>query len=111
MREASSRGENHVGQSEILCLSPGGSIVYKEDAMKAIKKAGRVIWIKPPIEVIAERLGREPKAILGLKEKTLEEIYEERVPLYEKYADIVLVPKNTNSDDTTDEAEEALGQI
>ena len=50
-----------------------------------------VVYLKLSLESIAERLGDLKQRGVALKDGYgLKELYEERVPLYEKYADLVL---------------------
>ncbi len=74
-----------------LVISPGGSIVYRDDAMKHAKDVSKVIYLQVPFETIEKRIqSRPPRAVIGPGSKSLRELYEERVPLYERYADIVI---------------------
>lgn len=73
---------------EKLVISPGGSIVYSEEAMQHLKDTARVIYLEVPFEVIEARVGKKLRGIVGLGKKTLHELYMERVPLYEKWTDI-----------------------
>ncbi len=72
-------------------LAPGGSIVYSDKLMKAIKNSSIVIFLDEPIQIIKQRLSDEKaERIIGLKSRTLEELFIERGPLYKKYADITI---------------------
>lgn len=72
-------------------IATGGSVVYRERAMQHLKTLGTIVYLQLPYEVIARRLGDLKKRGVALKEGfTLKDLYEERVPLYEKYADIVV---------------------
>ncbi len=72
-------------------IATGGSVVYREQAMIKLKEMGTVVYLKLPYEVIARRLGDLKKRGVALKEGfTLKDLYDERTPLYEKYADIVV---------------------
>lgn len=72
-------------------IATGGSVVYRERAMQHLKTLGKIVYLQLPYEVISRRLGDLKKRGVALKEGfTLKDLYEERVPLYEKYADIVV---------------------
>lgn len=72
-------------------IATGGSVVYCEEAMEHLKKIGKVVYLSIPLESLAKRLGNLEKRGVLLKEgQTLKDLYEERKPLYEKYADIVV---------------------
>ncbi len=72
-------------------IATGGSVIYRDYAMEKLKTMGRVVYLKLPYEIIARRLGDLKKRGVALKEGfTLLDLYNERTPLYEKYADIVV---------------------
>ena len=72
-------------------IATGGSAVYSAEAMKHFKDIGKVCYLKLSYEAIRERLGDLNERGVVLKEgQTLRDLYNERIPLYEKYADIVL---------------------
>ena len=71
-------------------IATGGSVIYRDYAMKKLKEMGTVVYLKLPYETIAARLGDLKKRGVALKDGfTLKDLYEERTPLYEKYADVV----------------------
>ncbi len=70
-------------------ISPGGSVIYSSPAMDHLKDISTVIYLSAPYKTIEKNiLNLETRGIIGLKEKGLLGLYNERVPLYEKYADI-----------------------
>ncbi len=72
-------------------IATGGSVIYRDFAMQRLKEMGTVVYLKLPYEIIEKRLGDLKKRGVALKEGfTLRDLYEERAPLYEKYADIVV---------------------
>lgn len=78
-------------------IATGGSVVYRENAMKKLKELGKVVYLQLPLAQIKKRLGDLQKRGVILKAgATLEDLFQERAPLYEKYADII-VPLNGES--------------
>ena len=76
-------------------VATGGSVIYGREAMEHLKKIGIVVYIKLPYEEINHRLGNlEQRGVAIRKNQTLKDLYNERVPLYEKYADITVEEKN-----------------
>lgn len=70
-------------------IATGGSVIYRESAMTALKKLGVVVYLKLSYEEIAKRLGDLKARGVAMKDGfTLLDLYNERIPLYEKYADI-----------------------
>jgi shikimate kinase len=86
--------ENRVN-SEIECdktvIATGGSVVYGKEAMEHLKNIGTVVYLKVDFETIDSRLGNLKGRGVVLKEgQNLKALYDERIPLYEKYADIIV---------------------
>ena len=72
-------------------ISPGGSIIYDADIMKYLKLVSLLVYLDDTFENINKRLGNAPtRGIVGLKIKSLRQIYDERRPLYSRYADITI---------------------
>ena len=91
--------ENQVNrdvEAEHAVISPGGSVVYCEEAMKHYKEIGTIVYLHASFEVINSRLKNAKKRGVALRDgQTLKDLYDERVVLFEKYADItVKAPRN-----------------
>ena len=72
-------------------IATGGSVIYRDYAMKKLQTMGKIVYLQYPYEVIARRLGDLKKRGVALKEGfTLKDLYDERTPLYEKYADVIV---------------------
>lgn len=72
-------------------IATGGSAVYGSKAMEHFKQIGVVVYLKLSCNAIAERLGDLNERGVTLKEgQELNDLYAERVPLYEKYADYIV---------------------
>ena len=72
-------------------IATGGSVIYGPQAMEHLKQTGIVVYLKLSFSEIESRLGDLKKRGVALKEgQTLLDLYEERIPLYEKYADYTL---------------------
>lgn len=86
--------ENRVNASlqvEKHVIATGGSAIYGVKAMEHLSEIGTIVYLKLPYEEIKERLGDLVKRGVTFREgQTLLDLYEERVPLYEKYADIIV---------------------
>lgn len=86
--------ENRVNsgiQAENSVIATGGSVVYGEEAMAHLKSIGTVIYLKLSYEQIEERLGNLHARGVSIREgQTLRDLYNERCPLYERWADMVV---------------------
>ncbi len=78
-------------QADKSVIATGGSAVYGEEAMRRFKKTGTVVYLKLPYAELEMRLGDlHKRGVVIKKGSSLRELYEERIPLYEKYADITV---------------------
>lgn len=78
-------------QVEKTIISPGGSVIYGEKAMEHFKEIGTVVYLKLAYEDLEKRLGNLQERGVVLREgMTLLDLYNERVPYYERYADVVI---------------------
>ena len=86
--------ENRVNsriQAHHAVIAPGGSVVYGAEAMEHLKAISTVVYLKISYETLEKRLGNlQERGVVIREGMTLRDLYEERVPLYEKYADLVL---------------------
>ena len=72
-------------------IATGGSVVYGRRAMKRLHENGVVVYIRLPYQEIERRLSNLATRGVTLREgQTLFDLYEERIPLYEKEADVGL---------------------
>lgn len=72
-------------------IAPGGSVVYGEKAMKHLSEIGTVVYLRISYEELSSRLGDLTDRGVVLKEgMTLRDLYEERLPYYERYADVTV---------------------
>ncbi len=72
-------------------IATGGSVIYGKEAMAHLKEIGTVVYLSLPYEEIEHRLGDLSERGVAIKEgQTLKSLYDERVPLYEDYADVIV---------------------
>lgn len=101
------QGEEALMQLEKRCMAeidlkrrvvaPGGSLVYHSDLMQNLKQKAVVIYLNETLSNLEKRLrNAATRGIIGLKGKSLAEIFAERSQLYTLYADIII-----NSDNLT----------
>ena len=61
--------------------------MYCEEAMNHLKSVGTVVYLKLSLDSLSKRLGNlQCRGVLLKEGQTLKDLYEERTPLYEKYA-------------------------
>jgi len=72
-------------------IATGGSVVYSEDAMAHLRSAGVVVYLEISYDAMVKRLKNiTTRGILLLPGQSLRKMYDERIPLYERYADLTV---------------------
>lgn len=88
-------------ENEVLCalsathavIATGGSAVYSDEAMRHLSSIGTVVYLKVSYEELESRLGGLHERGVVMKNgmgMSLADLYEERSPLYDKYADLTI---------------------
>ena len=92
--------------AERCVISTGGSVVYGERAMAHLKTLGKIIYIQVGLEELERRLKGKDLFSRGVVMKnpgtTLADLYAERAPLYEKYADLTVNCQSNTLDETVE---------
>lgn len=86
--------ENEVNSAievEGAVIATGGSAIYGKEAMEHLHEIGTVVYLHASYRTLERRLRNLKSRGVTLREgQTLKDLYEERVPLYQKYADFVV---------------------
>ena len=70
-------------------LATGGSAVYSAASMARLASAGPVVFLDVPLQVLAQRVDNEAdRGIAKSPDQSFSDVFEERQPLYQRYADI-----------------------
>lgn len=77
--------------AESTVIATGGSVIYGSRAMEHLGEIGVIVYLKLSCKEIAHRLGDLNERGVTLRAgQNLEMLYEERIPLYEKYAKVTV---------------------
>lgn len=99
---AAIRTDKHV-------IATGGSVVYGREAMEHFREIGTVVYLKLSYPTICSRLGNIRRRGVVLKDgQTLKDLYDERIPLYEKYADLIVDAEGYDVEELMDAVVHAL---
>lgn len=91
-------------QEERAVISPGGSVVYCENAMRHYKETGMIVYLHTSYETISNRLHNTKNRGVVLKDgQTLKDLYEERTALFERYADLTISEEGRDLEETIEE--------
>lgn len=85
---------NHV-------IATGGSAVLSDSAMEKLKTNSTVIFLDVEFKEIVKRVSNmSARGIVMEKDENFEDVFNKRLPLYRKYADITVEPKNLTLEET-----------
>ena len=91
-------------QEERAVISPGGSVVYCENAMRHYKETGMIVYLHTSYETISNRLHNAKNRGVVLKDgQTLKDLCEERTALFERYADLTISAEGRDLEETIEE--------
>lgn len=104
--------ENDVIKAEDFInsvIATGGSAVYGEEAMRKLRENAKTVFLTLPIEEIKRRINDiHTRGVVIKNGATLDDLYTERLPLYEKYADITIDCSNLTAEECVDRIIESI---
>ena len=90
-------------------IATGGSVIYGRCAMEHLRNNGTIVYIRLPYEEIDRRISNLSTRGVTLREgQTLKDLYDERVPLYEAAAQIIIDADCMNIEETVNLAARIL---
>lgn len=99
--------ENQVNRdvtADRAVISPGGSIVYSREAMAHFQDIAVIIYLQVSYEELEKRLSNAAARGVVLKEgQTLRDLYNERKPLFEQYADVTVAQESGSIEETIEQ--------
>lgn len=106
--------ENRVNASlsaSHAIIATGGSVVYGKEAMEHLREIGTVVYLEVSFPVLEKRLADIKGRGVVLKEgQNLYDLYLERTPLYESYADIRIAETGLDIEQTVEQIVSQLQQ-
>ena len=93
-------------------VSTGGSMVLYEEAMAHLKENGVIVWLETPLSQIEERMPADltDRGIAARAGMTIRQIYEQREPLYARYADLIVASRD-GADDTANQVQQMMRTV
>ena len=90
-------------------IATGGSVIYRQAAMEHLKNHGILVYIRLNYGTINSRLGNIKSRGVVLKDgQSLYSLYEERCPLYEQYADIIIDAEELSMEELMEEIKDEV---
>ncbi|MEJ5358970.1 MAG: shikimate kinase [Desulfobacterales bacterium] len=91
-------------------VAPGGSVIYREAAMRHLKEGGIAVYLALALGRLRERLADlDARGVVIAPGRRLEDLYAERDPLYRRAADLVVATDGLTPDQVVSRVLAALG--
>ncbi len=85
--------------TERCVIATGGSVVYSQQGIEAIGRTGSLIYLQVPLDELEQRIAdMGERGLVMAKGQSFAQLYNERTPLYEKYADQVISCSGLNAE-------------
>ncbi len=98
--------------AEHTVIATGGSVVYGEAAMKHLKEIGTVVYLKVPLKELERRIKNFATRGIQMEQgQTLADLYAERIPLYQRYADVTVATGGGGLQRNAEKIIQALGDF
>ena len=99
--------ENRINaqiEADHAVIAPGGSVIYGKEAMEHLRAISLIVYLKISYEELRRRLGDVVDRGVALREgMTLRDLYLERTPYFERYADLTVDEEGKELGDVVDE--------
>jgi shikimate kinase len=95
---------------DTFLVATGGSAVYGVNAMHRLGDAGPVVYLSTPLEVLELRVAAHlARGIACAPGQSFADIFAERAPLYDRYADLTIPTENLSVEDIAAQIARQLG--
>lgn len=86
------RCRNHI-------IATGGSAAYSDPAMRHLGKDGTIVFLQASIEALRKRIHNyETRGLAKRPEQSFQDLFDERLQLYKRYADITIESSELTQD-------------
>ncbi len=90
-------------------IATGGSVVYSEPGMAHLRQSSVVVFLDVTLETVRERIGNYSlRGISKRPDQTIEDLFEERLDLYRRYADITVTCDDRSMEAVCSAVQEAV---
>ncbi|MBW2660022.1 MAG: shikimate kinase [Deltaproteobacteria bacterium] len=90
-------------------IATGGSVIYCEKGLEALGKTGILIYIQVPLTALQKRIAdMGQRGLVMNKKQTFEQLYQERTPLYEKFAELTISGEGINAEQVAGKIEKEI---
>ena len=85
-------------------IATGGSVVCGPAAMQHLRTLGTIVYLNVPLPILAHRLSNlNGRGMIMAPGQTLDGVFQQRLPLYRRYADLVIDCGSRTQEEIVDE--------
>lgn len=99
-RQAETAAVKTLAAMDGIIISCGGGVVKRPENIAFLQATGKIFFLNRDLAAIAGCVDKVTRPLLNSAEDRLTQLYNERMPLYLKYADYT-IPVDENFDKTT----------
>jgi len=93
-------------------IATGGSVIYCEKGLEALGKTGILIYIQVSLTALQKRIAdMGQRGLVMAKEQTFKHLYQERTPLYEKFANLTIPCGEINAEQVAARIEKEIERL
>lgn len=82
-------------------IATGGSVVYSQKAMDHLRSLGKIVFLNIDFEHMKKRISNlSTRGVVIKNGETLKDMFDERLPLYQKWADVTIDCNNNTVEQT-----------
>ena len=82
-------------------IATGGSVIFRDEAMQKLHKNGKIVYLDVSLQTVLERLNNiQTRGVAVKKGETIEDLYKERLPFYQHYADVTIKADGLSTEET-----------
>lgn len=92
-------------------IATGGSVIYRESAMRHLKLLGTIVFIDAELDTIKQAIAEAPnRGIVFPDSISIDDLYHERLPLYQQWADAVIIRDGLSAHECAQQIVELMNQ-
>ena len=94
-----------VAKLDNVVSATGGGVVTREENVRALRRKGKLVWLKANIDTLLERIGdnqSRPSLTGKPHQEDLATVLAERTPIYERVADVTIDTEGKNPDEVAE---------
>jgi len=96
-------------QTERCVIATGGSVIYSQQGVETIGRTGRLVYLQVSLTDLQQRIAdMGQRGLVMSKGQSFADLYQERTPLYEKYANTCIDCSELNAEQVAAEIEKRL---